>query len=83
MSKYSVAFQPIVSIDQDGTIDTDWFQSFTGVYDAGGNYDPDDEGAEAAGELLDSRIAQIRDLLAVDNGTLAELVRPFFQVVER
>ena len=81
MSANAAIFQPIVSV-VDGVIDVDWFDSFIWVVDAGGSEVDDNEAEQSGTDALDTRLAEIRALLGVDESPLAQLVRPFFAVRE-
>ena len=69
-------FRPIITVDINGRIRSDWRQCFEGFATDDGQLDT----AEGTDEVLDERIDAIRRALIGDDAdtALAELVRPFF-----
>lgn len=78
----TAVFQPIVSIDRDGNIDTEWSDSFIWVVDDSGNEvsDADDDTSDDAIAALDARLDQIKRLIEAGEPIHPDIIAPFFGV---
>jgi hypothetical protein len=82
-SRARALFQPWVTVDNSERIACDWGDSYVSAdQDAEPNMlvelDPDDPMAMHLCNVLDLRIATIKQILVTDHSVLADLVRPFF-----